>query len=223
MFEDLNRLSAERIAVAVQSEPARLVVLVVSSLDHQQAAEVLRRLPTELRSEVCLELGKGVEAPRALTEHLLRTTIEKALAVEDRDLGAEDLDADQRLAQVLRSMERQARADVIATMEEKDADMVARIRDLLYEFNDLMIVDDSSIQKLLAEVETSVLATALYKVDETLQEKVLHNLSKRAQQTLREEIEFKGSVTQETVDEARAQIVKAMSELDQAGKLIMNG
>jgi flagellar motor switch protein FliG len=223
LFDDLNRLEPQRIAVAIQSEPARLVVLVVSSLNVQQAAEVIRRLPSELRGNVCVELGKGVKAPRALTEHLLRTTIDKALALDERELGGEHLDADHRLAQVLRSMTRQARADVIATMEEKDAEMVARIRDLLYEFNDLLAVDDSSIQKLLAEIETTVLATALYNVDESIQEKILRNLSKRAQQTLMEEIEFKGAVSPETVEEARAQIVKAMSELDQAGKLIMNG
>ena len=118
-------------------------------------------------------------------------------------------------------MDRTNRQVMLQTLEEADPEKAQRIKDMLYVFTDLERVSDRSIQRLLGEVDSATLATALKNADETLVDRITHNLSKRARATLLEEIEFMGSVSAEQQAGAEKAICDVMSRLDNAGDLEM--
>ena len=106
-------------------------------------------------------------------------------------------------------------------MEEEDAESAAVIKGMLYLFEDLLQISDRSLQKILSEIDSGSLATALKGVDEPIVEKVMSNLSKRARATLAEEIEFLGSVKQAEQEVAQKAVCEAIARLDQSGDLEM--
>lgn len=218
---DLSRMDAFRVAGALREESPRTISLVLSCVDADKAAEILRQLPAEMQGPIFLQFGKQPPASRGLIERIVRATVEKGCSLDRESLESRDVDTDQRMADMLRSMDKQLRSAMLETLEEQEPETAMRIKDLLYVFDDLSAVQDRSLQKLLAEVDTQTLATALYGADEKLINKIFGNLSRRARQSITEEMDLLGSLSEETVEGARNIIVEVLARLDQSGDLMM--
>ena len=216
---DLNRLEPFQIAGALQGEHPRTIALVLNRLEAEEAAKTLTQLPEEIRGPVFLLLKEEPEGSGELVNLVVRTTVEKG-ATFDRDT-LEEPDNDHKMANLLRSMEKSTRTQMLEVLDEDDADAAGRVKDLLYIFDDLLKVDNRSLQKLLGEIDSQTLATALKGADEPLIEKLLGNLSKRARKTLSEEMEFMSNIDAETIAIAQKTIVDAMAQLDESGELLM--
>lgn len=217
----LGEVSPDHLAVALRGESLPTVSLVLSCLDATQAGEVLKRLPPEVRRDVSVRLGR----PLSANPELVRT-VARAVLLKCRGLGSgpavlsEDAKA-RKLAEMLRLLERTDRAEVLAALEQDDADTAARVKDLLYCFEDLLRIEDRSVQKLLGEFDAKTLALALKGAADEIREKVMNNLSKRARETLNEEIGFLGTVPSSQLKQAQKLVVDAIQRLDQAGELVM--
>lgn len=217
----LRQLPAERLFGMLQGEKARTIALVMNTLAADQAGEVLKRLPPPLRREVSVQLGDGVTARREVMELIARALLGKSASTGEKPAEAESKTRFKRMAEILRLLEDTERAEVLAALEEHDPEVASAIKAFLYHFEDLLRIDDRSMQKLLSEVDLKTLALALKNAPDTIKDKILRNLSQRAQEMLNEELEFLGAVPAPQIKQAQKQVVEAIQRLDQAGELVM--
>lgn len=217
----LRQLSADRLFGLLQGEKARTIALVMNTLAADQAGEVLKRLPPPLRREVSVQLGDGVTARREVMELIARALLGKSASAGEKPAEVESKTRFKRMAEILRLLEDTERAEVLAALEEHDPEVASAIKAFLYHFEDLLRIDDRSMQKLLSEVDLKTLALALKNAPDTIKDKILRNLSQRAQEMLKEELEFLGAVPAPQIKQAQKQVVEAIQRLDQAGELVM--
>lgn len=215
-LDDLNQLSSYQVAKALENEHPRIAAAVLKQLTTEASASTLSLLPEESRPQVFLLMNQEDDLSAPLIARVLETTVARAIEVEQPD--SDDLDVDARAAALLRSLDKPARKEMLAALQEQDEGMAERVRGLLYEFEDILRFVDRSVQKLLGELEIDTLSVALSDADEAITERVEANLSRRAKERLREEMELVRADAAATAA-ARKLVTEAMGRLDQAGEL----
>ena len=220
-FTDLASLHSFQIAGALREESASTIAAVLESLPADRMGDVIQQLPEQVRKEVFLRINSSPSVPQALLAQIVRATVDKGCRLDRDALSDPAQAADDKLAQVLRSMDRVNRQEMMQALEEADQETAARIKDMLYVFEDLVRVSDRSIQKLLAEIDSTTLAAALKNAEQPLVDKITGNLSKRARASLLEEIEYTGSVSSDVQNGAEKAICEVIGKLDAAGDLEM--
>ncbi len=219
--EDFERLSVTQLEAALNKEHPRTLALILNSISQSRAGELLAALPAEVRDATVLQLKSQPTAPDVLIQRILRTAVDKAAKLNEQELLDARESVEKKMAALLKNVERNGRNQILASLEESDAEAVTKIRELMYSIDDLEKVEDRSIQKLLTYVDTSALSVAILDVNQTIKDKVLANLSKRARETLVEEMELSGKPSEEARTEANRSIVQALIQMDQAGELQM--
>jgi len=216
-FYDLNRLNPGQIAAALAQERPKTISIVLSQLDRQLVAATIDLLPEQMQSEVFMLL-KTAERPQAdLIQRVARKIVEKAAAAEP--LKTDEPDADEKLAQLLRELPKKTRSRLVDEIQAKDEATAQRLQDLLYLFEDIVLYDNRSAQKILGAIETPTLVKALQDADDAVHNKIFDNLSKRASETLKEELTYATKISEEEVLAARQEIAKTIGQLDSAGEI----
>ncbi|HTU90982.1 MAG TPA: FliG C-terminal domain-containing protein [Gemmataceae bacterium] len=218
----LHTLPPELLTDVLQGEQAHTIALVLNDLPSEKAGEVLRQLTPEMRREVSVRLSRLSGSSPELLARIARALVQRSQALSGK---RSDTSADakyEKMASMLRCLEKAERMEVIAALEENEPETAGRIKELLYTFEDLLRVHDRSLQKLLSEIDSKTLSVALKGANESISEKLLANLSKRAREALKEEMEFVGMVPLPQVRQAQKMIVDVMQRLDQAGELMMS-
>lgn len=213
---DLNRLHPYQVATAIEDDHPKTMALVLRNMDTQAAASVLQYLPAAARSDVIVFLTQESTVPLPIVRQVLKTTVLKSVSVESR---VEKTDTSESLAELMRSLPKDIRVPMMEKLQESDPDLAAAVKENLYLFEDIMRLDDRDVQKLMAEVETDSLIVALQKTDQELIDKILGNLSKRARESIIEEMQYKTDAPEEDINEARQQLVSAIARLDEAGEI----
>ncbi|MEQ1906688.1 MAG: FliG C-terminal domain-containing protein, partial [Pirellulaceae bacterium] len=154
--------------------------------------------------------------PQPIVEQVLKTTVIKACSV---DFRPESVDQSQVVADLLRSLPKTIRTELINKLEKNDPEFAEKVKDKLYLFKDILRLQDRDVQKLLGQIETDSLIVALQQCEQELIDKLLNNLSKRARESIIEEMEFKRGVSDEELLEARKKIVDALAKLDEHGEI----
>jgi flagellar motor switch protein FliG len=217
----LRLVDSGRLAVALQGENPHTVSLVLNWMEAEQAGGVLKRLPPEMRRDVSVRLSHGVSGAVPVLQRIARALLHKCKALEQTPSAPSDEAKFKKMADMLRLLEKPDRMEILTALEENDKDLAARVKAQLYQFEDLLLIEDRSMQKLLSEVDLKSLAMALKGAAEEIQDKVRNNLSKRARETLNEEMEFMGSVPSAQIQQAQSAVVEVIQRLDQAGELVM--
>ncbi len=189
-------------------------------MDPDRAGEVLKRLHPEMRRAVSVQLGKEVAVNPDLVSRIIRTVLAKCRTLAEAPPAASG-NRFKRMAEMLRRLEKPDRMEVLAALEQNDAQTAAQVKEFLYSFDDLLIIEDRSMQKLLAEIDSKSLASALKGASDPIKEKVRNNLSKRARETLNEEMELLGALPPPAILQAQKSVVDVIQRLDQAGELTM--
>jgi flagellar motor switch protein FliG len=210
----------DRLALALADEHPRTVALVLDQMDADRAGEVLKRLHPEMRRAVSVQLGKEVAVNPDLVARIIRTVLAKCRTLAEAPPAASG-NRFKRMAEMLRKLDKPDRMEVLAALEQSDAQTAAEVKGFLYSFDDLLLIEDRSMQKLLAEIDSKSLASALKGASEPIREKVRNNLSKRARETLNEEMELLGSLAPPAIQQAQKAVVEVIQRLDQAGELTM--
>lgn len=217
----LHALPPHLLAAVLHGEQAHTIALVLNDLPAEMAGEVLRQLTPEMRREVSVRLSRLHGSSPELLARIARALIQRSQALSGKR-GDTSADAKyEKMANMLRCLEKAERMEVLAALEESEPETAGRIKEMLYTFEDLLRVHDRSLQKLLAEIDSKTLSVALKGANEAISDKLLTNLSKRAREALKEEMEFVGIVPLPQVRQAQKMIVDAMQRLDQAGELMM--
>lgn len=220
-LEALKWMDARAVAEAVRSEHPQIVAIVLSYLDADHAAQVLALLPDTQRADLLMRISSldGIQ-PGALQE--LDEILEKQFS-GNASLKSSTVGGVKIAANILNLMDASLEGRIMEKVREADENLAQRIQDLMFVFDDLAKVDDRGIQSLLREVPSDQLVLGLKGADPALREKVFANMSKRAGETLREELENKGPVKISDVEAAQKEILKVARRMAEAGELVLGG
>lgn len=220
-FADLNRLTPIQIAGALRSESPRTIAVVLNCLEPHRAGETLKYVAPEIRGPIFVQLQNTQAAPQALLERVVKTTVKKGCQIDGESAADPEEEVNRKLAELLRNVGQQERGEMLAALEAQDADVAAKIKQMLYVFEDLAGVADRSMQKFLSEVDSETLCKALKGADDDIISNVMNNLSKRARVTLTEELEFVGNVKPNELEKSRQEVCSLLAQMDESGDLEM--
>ncbi len=206
VFQHLRDEQTQTIALVISHQPARLGAQLLSGFDPDVQVEVSTRLATLGRTDPEV-IGKVEQALRGRLGEVKRR--------------AEQRDGVQDLANVLNQADRQTERSILGRLEEVDAELAERVRALMFLFEDIVQLDDRSLQELLRSVEIQRLALALKGSSQEVHDTVERNLSERASTLLREESDLLGPVRVREVEEAQAEIVRLVHDLEREGVIVL--
>jgi len=220
-FSFLQKTEKENLVMFLQEEHPQTIALVLSHLPSGMATQILSALPTERQIEVVQRVANMDQtSPEVIKE--VERGLEKRLAglVSER---FERVGGVESVAEMLNMAGRATEKAILEGLEENDPQLVEQIRRLMFVFEDIIRVNDKGIQSVLKEVENDELALALKTASEELREKIFKNMSERAGQLIKEEMEFMGPVRVSDVEGAQQKIVDIVRRLEDAGEVIIAG
>lgn len=219
-FEFLKRADPSQICTFIQDEHPQTIALILAHLAPGVASVVLSALPQEIRADVVLRIASMDRTPPEIVREVERVLERKMASVFSQ--GFTFAGGVKEVAEILNSIDRGTEKSIMAELEERDPELADEIARLMFTFDDLIHVDDSGIQKALREIEQRDLALALKTANEDLSEKILHNMSERAREMIKEEMEYMGPVRLRTVEEAQQKIVSVIRRLEESGDVVIS-
>ena len=220
-FHFLKQADSEHLLMYIQDEHPQTISLIMAHLSPKQAAEILGGLTPKKQLEVVKRIARMEQTtPEAI--RLVEQGLESRLAsIVTQDL--ESAGGVQSVAEMLNLCDRTTEKGILENLEEADPDMVEQIRKLMFVFEDIILVNDKGIQSMLREVENDELAIALKTASEAMQEKIFKNMSTRAAEMIKENMEFMGPVRLADVEQAQQRIVDIVRRLEETGEVIISG
>ena len=220
-LEALKWLDARAVCELIRLEHPQMIAIVLAYLESDHAAEVLQLLPSGMRSEIVVRIASldGVQ-PTALTE--LDDIIEKQFsgngAAKTSILGGPKAAAD-----IMNALEPSHESAIMEQITKSDEQLATTIQDLVFVFDDLIDLDDRSMQELLRQVPGDQLLLALKGAEDALKEKIFKNMSQRAAEMLKDDLESKGPVRVADVEGAQKTILQTARKLAAAGTIALGG
>jgi flagellar motor switch protein FliG len=217
----LLELDPETLYNLVKDEHPQTIAIVLVHLDTATASDILARLSDELKTDVAVRIAALDKVAAGMVEEI--NTIFEEILKNKGTTVARVTGGVERLAEILNQTDEHSSETVMTTIEETNPELAAQIKQKMFVFEDLVLVDDRGFQKLLRRVETNELATALKAASEEVKEKVFKNMSARAGEMLREEMEDMGPVRMKDVSEAQQKITSIIQEMEAKAELVISG
>lgn len=219
-LDSLKWVEPKTLSNFLTTEHPQTVALVLSLLETVQAAEVLARLPEPMKEDVVKRI--------AITENIPESAISELEEVLKGQLDMKKgkgrkVGGIKAVAEILNHSDRSTEQMILEKMEKENQKLADSIRQLMFVFDDLIQVEDKGIQMILKEVRTEDLSLALKTASNNLKEKIFKNMSQRAAQILKEEMELKGPAKVSEVEKAQQNIVKIARKLESEGKIAIAG
>ena len=220
-IESLKWMDADSVAELLRNEHPQIVAAILVHLDFDQASSVLKLFTERQRNEVLIRIATldGIQ-PTALKD--LNEVMSRVLAGGDR-LKKATMGGPKTAAESINMMGSSVETSVLDYIREADGDLAQKIMDNMFTFDDLMKIDDKGIQALLREVQSESLIIALKGATPELREKIFKNMSSRAAETLREDLESRGPVRLSEVEAEQKELLKTVRRLADEGQIVMGG
>jgi flagellar motor switch protein FliG len=219
-FEFLRRTPPEQIFVFLRNEAPQTIALVIANLHTTLAAQVLAFLEPDEQAEVARRVAKMAETRPEVVSHIenvMRQKLSNVIAQEYAAAGGV-----KSLADILNHSDRSTERNVLDELAKTEAELADEVRLLLFTFEDVVKLDDRSIQMVLKEVDQKDLAIALRGVGEEVRNRIFSNMSERGAELLREEIEFQPPQRKRIIEEAQGRIVGVVRRLEEAGAVVLS-
>ncbi len=216
---ELTKLPPVVLAAALKRETLRSVALVLRELPMEFTSSVLEQLPPEQRQQIFMLLAVKSTVHPVVVQKVMQA-VAKACKTIDLSKGNEQDSRFKTLIGILQMVEREERLRLMEALTEQDEELAAQIDDSLYDYADILRIQDRSVQKLLTQLELKVVALALKTAPEDIVEKVMKNLSERVRATLTEEMELLNSVSPSKVEQARREMANVIRQQDKDGTLM---
>ena len=220
-FQFFDRLDPAIVALNLSPEHPQTIAMVLSTLNVEYAGAVLEKLPSEVVPEVAVRLG-SIEKVSSAAVREVEIAIEERVrpSMENRFFSTSGgVDA---LVKLLGNLPNEMGEQILAALDEHDAELGAEVRAQMFVFDDLALLDDRQMQTVLRSVDSAVLPLALKGTSSVVRDKFLGNLSSRAKENLVDEMELLGSVRMADVAEAQGAILASVQELEASGELVIN-
>lgn len=218
-FDFLRQTDPGQLSTFLQEEHPQAIALVLAHLPHAQAASVLKALPVEVGSEAALRLAAMDRAAPEVVDAIeaaLQQRMSGFIIPESTRIGGAEF-----MAKVLSHADRATERDILGALEQRDAELAAEVRKLLFTFEQLTLLDDRSLQRVLRDVDLRDLSFAMRSATPELSERIFNNLSSRSAEMLREEMALAGTVRPKQVLEAQQKIVAVVRKLEETEEIII--
>lgn len=220
-FQFLKRADPSQVCSFIQDEHPQTISLILAHMNPAVSSIILSSLPQDVQSDVVIRIATMDRTAPEIVREVERVLERKMASVFSQGFtfagGVKDV------AEILNMIERSTEKTIMADLEERDPELADEIARLMFTFDDIIYVDDSGIQKTLREVESKDLALALKASNEEVASKVYKNMSERAREMIKEEIEFMGPVRMRNVEEAQQKIVAVIRRLEESGDVVISG
>jgi len=219
-FEFVRKADPTQLLNSIQNEHPQTIALILAYVKPQQAAVVLSALPPEKQAEVARRIAlMGGTSPEVIKE------VEKVLEKKLASFVTEDYTSAggiQAIVDIINNVDRGTEKHIMDTLEIQDAELAEEIRKRMFVFEDIITMDNRSIQRALREVDASQLAIALKGATEEVQNVIFANMSKRMAEMIREDMEYMGPVRLRDVENAQQKIVNIIRKLEDAGEIVIS-
>lgn len=216
-LDALKWMSSREVVDIVQDEHPQIIAIVLAYLDPGQAAEVIEKLPDEVRSDIVMRVARLTDIQQsALAE------IENLIASKSVDTsrgGTRKVGGDKVAASIVNALKPERGERLLEQIKEKNEELSERIQEMMFVFDTLLEVDDRGIQALLREISNDLLVVALKGCDPAISDKILGNMSKRAATLLREDMDAKGPIKLSDVETSQKEILDVARRLADAGDI----
>ncbi|HRL93301.1 MAG: flagellar motor switch protein FliG [Pseudomonas sp.] len=220
-LDSLKWMEPRAVADVIRYEHPQIQAIVVAYLDPDQAGEVLGHFDHKVRLDIVLRVSSlNTVQPAALKE--LNLILEKQFSGSASTTRA-SMGGVKRAADIMNFLDSSIEGQLMDSIREVDADLSGQIEDLMFVFDNLADVDDKGIQALLREVSSDVLVLALKGADDGIKEKVFKNMSKRAAELLRDDLEARGPVRVSDVETAQKEVLTIARRMADAGEIVLGG
>jgi flagellar motor switch protein FliG len=218
-FDFIRRTDPSHLLNFIQGEHPQTIALILAYLDPQKSAQILSGLNHQIQADVARRIAiMDRTSPDVLRE------VERVLERKLSTLASEDFTQAggiESIVEVLNNVDRGTEKIIIEALEEEDPELAEEIKKRMFVFEDIVLLDDRSIQKVMREVDGQDLAKALKGVDAEVQDKIFRNMSKRASALLREDMDFMGPIRLRDVEESQQKIVNIIRKLEESGDIIV--
>jgi len=218
-FDFIRRTDPSHLLNFIQQEHPQTIALILAYLEPIKASQILQNLPQEVQSDV----AKRIATMDRTSPEVLRE-VERVLEKKLSSLSSEDYTTAggvESIVEILNLVDRASEKQIIEALEEEDPELAEDIKKRMFVFEDIVMLDDKAIQKVMREVDSQGLAKALKSVDSEVQDKIFKNMSKRAASMLKEEMEYMGPVRLKDVEEAQQKIVSIIRHLEDTGEIVV--
>ena len=216
-LDALKWMSSREVVDIIQDEHPQIIAIVLAYLDSAQAAEVIEKLPDELRSDIVMRVARLTDIQQsalAEIENLIASKSTDATRGATRKVGG-----DKVAAGIVNALKPERGEKLLDQIKEKNEELSERIQEMMFVFDTLLEVDDRGIQALLREISNDLLVVALKGCDPAISDKILGNMSKRAGTLLREDMDAKGPIKLSDVEQAQKEILDVARRLADAGDI----
>ena len=219
-FDVLKKVDSSQLVNFLAKEHPQTIALILCHLNPEQTANALSELPDSLRAEVAYRIATlGKVSPQTLKR------IEKVvdeIAGQTMSQSVEKIGGPKNLAQILNKMSVSENKETMEKLEQMNEDVAMEVKRMMFMFDDLLKVQDKDMQVILREIDRKDLLLAMKVADDKLKEKILGNMSERAANLLKEELQYMGMVKLKEVEKAQARIVDRAKQLEEDGEISLN-
>ena len=219
-LEALELVDPRTLSNFLVNEHPQTIALILAHLDSHKKCDVLKELPEAIQTEVVLRIANlDYISPNliAQVDEVLKQELATLGSIDTQQLGGVE-----PIAEMLNVMDKNSEQNIMARVEEKDPQLAEEIRKLMFVFEDIIFIDDRGMQVLLKEVPNDKLVVALKTAPEEIKDKIFRNISKRAADLLKEDLEAMGPVRLSDVEAAQQEIVNVAKRLEAEGKILIS-
>jgi len=220
-FSSLEKANPQQLSRFIQNEHPQTVALILAHLDPSQGAELVSNLPEDLQSDVAMRMAALEEINPEVVRRISKILEHKLEALGNANV--EEYGGVRAVAELFNRMDRTAGRNVLEKIEVTNPDLASSIRDLMFVFDDILLLDDTSIAEILKRVDKKVLALALKGTTEQLQQQFFRNMSQRAVEMLKEEMDYMGPVRVKEVKKSQNEIVEVVRQMEEEGTISVGG
>ena len=219
-FEFVRKTDASQLLSFIQDEHPQTIALILSYLSASQSAMIISALPAENQADVARRIATMDRTSPDVIKQVERVLESKLANLVNQDytiIGGVD-----QVVEILNSTDRGTEKHIMEILEIEDPELADEIRKKMFVFEDILLLDDRSIQRVLRDVDNNDLGLALKGGNEEVQNAIFNNLSKRLAQMIKEDMEFMGPVRMKDVEEAQQKIVNIIRKLEDSGEIVIS-
>lgn len=221
MINELGEMEVIQIYNLISEEQEQLIAFLVSNLNIDKAVDLIMMLTEEKRGQVLISLGQMTDAPLemlARVARVMKSQVRKGEQYTMQEQGGVSMVAD-----LINMLDKEIGKDVLTKLEESDPELGAAVSNKMVTFNDLVKLEIVDLQRVVREIEMSDLIVAMKTATEALKEMIMKSVSKRAAESLQEELEMLGPVKVKDVNEAQERIINIVKRLEEEGTISFGG
>ncbi len=218
-FSEIRKIDPKQLVNFLNNEHPQTIALVLSNLTSEQSATILNYLPKEMQSDIAWRIATMERTSPEIVKEVEIALESRLSGISSKDFTA--MGGVKDLVNILNMVDRGTEKSIIESLENEDPTLADEVKMMMFVFEDIITLDDHAVRRVLQEVDFKDLAMALKGANDDLEGKIFKNMSQRAKEMLKEDIELLGPVRVRDVEEKQQKIVQVIRKLDESGEILI--